>query len=83
MIAGGGSMDPPPDRPGRWLDRRMDLDELEWLDDEDDELRLATPSVDEILELAETDTLNNSARTAVLKARRKAADPPCRYDSSR
>ena len=53
----------------------MDIDELEWMDDEDDEPRLATPGVDEIVELVGIDqSLNDSARTAVLKAMRKAAE---------
>ena len=45
------------------------------MDDEDDEPRLATPGVDEIVELVGIDqSLNDSARTAVLKAMRKAAE---------
>ena len=45
------------------------------MDDEDDEPRLATPGVDEIVELVGIDqSLNDSARTAVLKAMRTAAE---------
>jgi len=74
-LLGGGLMDPPPALPVRWPSRRMDMDELEWMDDEDDEPRLATPGVDEIVELVGIDqSLNDSARTAVLKAMRTAAE---------
>ena len=59
----------------RFLDREMDLDELEWAMSERDEPRLVSPEVDEIRKLAGlARPKSDKTRAAVLKAMRKAAE---------
>ena len=53
----------------------MVLDEIEWVSADADEARIATPEVDDILEVAEiTGPSDVGARAVVLKAMRRAAE---------
>jgi len=66
----GGTPEPSPFR-----GRRMDIDELEWMSADGDEAQIATPEVEEILEVAGIKGPSDvGARAAVLKAMRRAAE---------